>query len=109
MTTLTIPWAPRLILTERVFRLPIQASQTHVTLEADGFEHIANRWSQRDNAHYFYLKTPKTPGDYTLSAQQNNQQTHITIQVRTLSQLRQPFEFNQAQWPRRWHPLAATG
>lgn len=107
MATPAIPWSPRMILTGRVFRLPVQAQNTTLDLEANEFEQIEHRWSERDSAYYFYLRTPNTPGDYTVTAKQNGQTAQVTIQVRTLTQLRQPFEFNNAQWPRRW-PVGQT-
>ncbi|MDA0708602.1 MAG: heparinase II/III family protein [bacterium] len=107
MALLSIPWTPRVILSGRAFRLPVTASESAVDLTAAGFERISERWSARDSAHFFYLRAPETPGDYDLIARQNGQMVQVSIQVRSLTQLRQPFVYNQAQWPRRW-PLGQT-
>lgn len=105
MPNLRIPWAPRVILTGRVFRLPVQAPDDNIALEADGFQPIATRWVQADSALYHYLRTPQQPGDYTLTAHRNGCTAQIALQVRTLDDLRRPHTCNGAWWPRRW-PLS---
>ena len=98
----SIPWRPRVILPGRSFRLPVQATDDNIALEADHFETIATRWCERDTARYYYLRSPQKQGDYTLIATHNGNTEETTIQVRTLDDLRQPHTYNGAQWPRRW-------
>ena len=107
MSTVRIPWAPRVILTGRVFRLPVQGPETGITLMADGFERISDRFMARDSARYYYLQAPKKPGDFVIKAHLKDQVAETTVQVRTLDMLRQPHAFNGAQWPRRW-PVGET-
>ncbi|MBI2502199.1 MAG: hypothetical protein HYW07_03080, partial [Candidatus Latescibacteria bacterium] len=102
MSTLDIPWAPRVILAGRTFRLPVRAAQAPLAVQAPGFELLGQRWSSRDGAYYYYLRAPQTSGDYTLRALQQGQVAEAAIQVRSLDQLRQPCTFNGAAWPRRW-------
>ena len=97
-----IPWRPRVILPGRNFRLPVQATDDNIALEADHFETIATRWCERDTARYYYLRSPQKQGDYTLIATHSGNIAETTIQVRTLDNLRQPHTYNGAQWPRRW-------
>jgi hypothetical protein len=105
MSALSIPWSPRLILAGRAFRLPVQAAATSVELQAPGFALLGQRWSARDAAWYYYLRAPETSGDYPLRAVQQGQAVQVSVQVRSLDQLRRPHTFNGAAWPRRW-PLA---
>ena len=102
MSDVRIPWAPRVILAGRAFRLPVQAPDEQVDLEAEGFERIAARWASADSAVYHYLRAPQQPGDYTVRARRNGRISDASIQVRTLADLRRPHAFNGAQWPRRW-------
>lgn len=107
MSDLRIPWAPRVILTGRVFRLPVQAPDQNVELDAGGCVHLSDRWVPRDSARYFYLRAPNKPGDYILRATHAGKTAEATVQVRALDVLRHPHTFNGAQWPRRW-PLGQT-
>ncbi len=102
MPDLRIPWAPRVILTNRVFRLPVQAPDENITLDAGGFRQIGSRWAPTDSALYHYLRTPQQSGDYTIAAHHNGRTAQITLQVRTLDELRRPHTCNGSQWPRRW-------
>ncbi|MDA0747745.1 MAG: hypothetical protein O2954_14585, partial [bacterium] len=107
MSTIQIPWAPRAILVNRTFRLPVQAPDEHVTLEAEGFRLITSRWCAIDSAVYHYLTASNIPGDYTLRASHNRQTAEVTIQVRTLEEFRTIHQYNGATWPRRW-PVGQT-
>ena len=102
MADLNIPWAPRCILTGRVFRLPIQSDSENVELEAEGFVQCDHRFAKRDAAHYYYLRAPDESGDYTVRACGGGQSAAVEIEVRSLSELRRPRQYNGAQWPRRW-------
>ncbi len=102
-----IPWAPRVILAGRVFRLPVEAPDSDVTLEADGFRTIASWWAPADSAVYYYLLAPMESGDYEVLARSKDEVGRVTVQVRTLQDLRRPHTFNEAQWPRRW-PLGES-
>ena len=102
MSTIEIPWSPRLLLAGRVFRLPVQASHAPLDLKSAPFQEIDRRYSERDNAWYFYLRAPTASGDYTLTARQGEESTSAAIQVRTLNELRQPSKRSAASWPRRW-------
>ena len=99
---LTIPWSPRLILTGRTFRLPVQAPDASVDIEAGAFEELSRRWVERDGALYVYLRAPATPGDGTIEARHSGATAAVTVRVSSLDELRRPFEFNGATWPRRW-------
>jgi hypothetical protein len=100
MTAPAVPWSPRLILTGRTFRLPVQAAA--LAIQAPAFELLGQRWSSLDAAWYCYLRAPQTSGDHTLSVSQQGQVAEVVVQVRSLDQLRQPHAFNGAAWPRRW-------
>ena len=102
MADFRIPWAPRVVLAGRTFRLPVQAADGDVRLEAGDFGVIASRWSARDSAMYFYLRAPEKGGDFKVVAQQKGRTAEATVQVRGLEDLRRPHEYNGAQWPRRW-------
>ena len=102
MTTLHIPWSPRILLSGRTFRLPVQAADQNLEIEAEGFREITRRWSDRDQALFYYLQAPDNSGDYPISITHQDQTTRAQIQVRTLDDLRQPFKFNEVWWPRRW-------
>lgn len=106
MSALEIPWAPRVILADRTFRLPVRAAQAPFEIQAPGFELLDQRWSALDTAWYCYLRAPQASGDYTLRVLQQGQAAQVAIQVRNLDQLRQPHSFNGVAWPRRW-PLEA--
>ena len=101
-----IQWAPRLIMTDRLFRLPVETS-TEPRLEAEGFEQVAVRFSPRDRAWMFYMRSPSISGDYQLHATDTAGNSSSTnIRVRTLSEMRQPFDDEGTCWPRRW-PVGA--
>ena len=69
-----IPWRPRVILPGRNFRLPVQATDDNIALEADHFETIATRWCERDTARYYYLRSPSKAG--RLHPHRNTQRQH---------------------------------
>lgn len=102
MPDLSIPWYPRVLMTDRIFRLPVQADDDAIDLETGAFQPIASRWSPRDFARYYYIRTPDESGDYTVTARRKGQSVHAVIQVRTLDDLRRIHEYNGATWPRRW-------
>lgn len=97
-----IPWAPRLILTGRVFRLPVQSPDPEVRIQTEGFTEIDRRWSPRDSTLYVYLKAPETSGDFTVAAVRRDCIASAAVQVRSLAELRRPFAYNDSTWPRRW-------
>jgi len=102
MPHLRLPWAPRLLLTNRTFRLPVQTSGAEPDLHFAPFQILDRRWSAPDSAYFYYLRAPDQSGDYPLRASKDGQSAQLTVQVRTLNQLRQPFRYNGADWPRRW-------
>ena len=102
VSNVNIPWAPRVILAGRLFRLPVVAEVGEVGLEAGDFEVVDYRWSERDGAFFYYLKAPEQSGSYTVRAEQGGEGAQVQIQVRSLDELRQPHHYNGAQWPRRW-------
>ncbi|MSS73050.1 MAG: hypothetical protein EXS64_16385 [Candidatus Latescibacteria bacterium] len=102
MSNLQIPWAPRVVMAGRTFRLPVQSPDEGVTLEAGAFHVIASRWSARDSARFFYLRAPEEGGDHTIRARRKGQVAEATVRVRTLDDLRRPHTDNGATWPRRW-------
>ncbi len=102
MADISIPWAPRLVLSGRTVRLPVQATGEAPDLDAGEFELLDQRWSKRDKAFFYYLKAPEKSGDYALEAVQNGHSVRAIIQVRTLDDLRRPHEYNGVCWPRRW-------
>lgn len=106
MSALDLPWAPRVILAGRIFRLPVRAAEAPYEVQAPGFVLLGQRWSAHDSAWYCYVRVPQTSGDYTLRILQQGQAAEVTIQVRDLDQLRQQHPFNGLTWPRRW-PLEA--
>ncbi|MEE2658733.1 MAG: heparinase II/III family protein [Candidatus Latescibacterota bacterium] len=98
-----IAWSPRLILTERQFRLPVvSAPTTRPALSAPGFTLVDERYSARDRAWMFYLRAPPRPGDVDIEVRIGDHSDRCSIQVRGLAQLREPFEYNGVTWPRRW-------
>ena len=101
MTQLHIPWAPRVIMVGRVFRLPVVAAD-EPALEVAPFQLLERRFSNHDNAFYFYLKAPREGGAYVIRARQDGQETEVEIGVCSLEMLRRSHVFNGAQWPRRW-------
>ncbi len=107
MSGLSIPWAPRVLLVDRVFRLPVVSLNEDVPLHAEHFESISRRRVPADSATYHYLRAPSKSGDYDLYLEENDNTANATIQVRTLEEMRRPHKFNGAEWPRRW-PLGAT-
>lgn len=108
MTDVAIPWAPRVVLCDRVFRLPVVAAG-EVRLQASGFDQLDRRYSQRDGAWYFYLRTPATAGRYRIEARTAETPSAVAVDVTVadLGQLRAPHHFNGVDWPRRW-PLGAA-
>jgi hypothetical protein len=107
MADLSIPWRPRVIMPERTFRLPVTAEQDDLKMEAVDFKLMDSRWDDRDSARYYYFRSPSAPGDYTVTARCGEKTTATVIQVRSLSDLRQPQEYQGTTWPRRW-PLGAN-
>ena len=101
MTTVAIPWYPRILMTGRSFRLPV-VCRGDVELSCPDFIVEQQRYSAADGAHYFYLRAPQRPGTYALSARLGAEQCSRSIRVCGLEQLRAPHEYNGAQWPRRW-------
>lgn len=101
MTTVAIPWYPRILMTGRSFRLPV-VCRGDVELSCPDFVVEQQRYSAADGAHYFYLRAPQRPGTYALSARLGAEQCSQSIRVCGLEQLRAPHEYNGAQWPRRW-------
>ncbi|HJP32014.1 MAG TPA: hypothetical protein QGF95_15835 [Candidatus Latescibacteria bacterium] len=104
-----IQWTPRVILADRLFRLPVCGGPGEPpTLNAPGFVCVDQRWSRRDRAWMYYLQTPAVGGDYPLDvADDKGASDHTDVAVRSLDQLRQPFVDANTQWPRRW-PLGHT-
>jgi len=102
MSTIEIPWSPRLLLAGRTFRLPIRALDAPLDLDSTPFTELDRRYDQRDGAYYFYLRAPAESGDYTIGARQDGQRASTVVQVRTLNQLRQPTQHSNTCWPRRW-------
>ena len=103
MSAPSFPWAPRVILSGRNFRLPVRASGAQqLDLQAPDFQILDQRFCARDGAFYYYLKTPDKSGDYTIGATQQGRSAHLKIQVRSLDDLRRPQDYNGALWPRRW-------
>ena len=102
LTALRVCWAPRLLLTGRSFRLPVQTPGPEPQLQFAPFQLIDRRFSPSDDAFMYYLRAPQTSGDYTLSAECSGQSDALVVQVRTLQELRQCNRYNGAEWPRRW-------
>jgi hypothetical protein len=102
-----MPWAPRVLLTERLFRLPIQAKHEAVDLQVKPFVVVDQRWSEQDAAFFYYLRAPAQSGNYVLRAVQGGQSAEVVVQVRTLNELRRAEVFNGVDWPRRW-PVGQT-
>lgn len=102
MPEISIPWHPRMLMVDRVFRLPVSASEHPVTILAGPVKICSSRWDSRDGAWYYYLKTPSEAGDYVIEVRQGTGTARVEIQVRTLDQMREPREFNGLVWPRRW-------
>ncbi len=109
MTEPRFPWVPRLILRGRAFRLPVQAGEPDIQLQAPDFEALGCRWSARDGAVYCYLRAPRTSGDFPLRVSAGGQTAQARLQVCSLDELRRPFDFNGATWPRRWPAAAGAG
>ena len=99
---LRIRWAPRLLMTGRSFRLPVQTAGPEPVLQFAPFTLVDRRFSPRDDAFMYYLRAPQTSGDYTLSAECGEQSDARVVQVRTLDELRQCQRYNGAAGPRRW-------
>jgi hypothetical protein len=102
-----ILWTPRVILTGRLFRLPIAGvSDQPPGLQAPGFELVDRRWSPRDKAWMHYLRAPAQSGEYPVAVTTATCDTtgddSTTIAVRSLDDLRQPWTEAGAWWPRRW-------
>ena len=99
-------WSPRTIMTGRLFRLPV-SGKDRPTLAADHFELVDERWSPRDAAWMFYLRSPARSGDYDIVATNTaGESSIVTVRVRNLHQLRQPIDDDGTVWPRRW-PVGA--
>jgi len=102
-----ILWTPRVILTDRLFRLPVSGdADKKPTLNAPGFESVDHRWSPRDRAWMFYLRTPASGGDYPIAVT-SAPGASATISVCSLDELRQPRTDGATCWPRRW-PLGRS-
>ena len=99
---LGVPWAPRLILAGRTFRLPVQSPSADVVVQLDGCTERGRRWSEREGVLYLYLEAPVADGVCTIQLRCGNAESAVSIEVRTLQVLRQVFEYNGATWPRRW-------
>lgn len=98
-----IPWSPRVILTNRLFRLPVQGpASAPPTLHAPGFDLVDSRWSSRDRAWMFYLRSPGRSGDFDIEVRSAEHSDSVTVQVRSLADLRSPSHYNGVDWPRRW-------
>jgi len=111
LSGLRIPWSPRILLADRTFRLPVVSNSEELPLQAEDFKVISKRRVPADSATYHYLRAPSKSGDYTLSASEKGDSATVTIQIRTLDELRHTREFNGAVWPRRWplgQPFATT-
>jgi len=102
MADIGIPWSPRVVLTGRNLRLPVQVSEGKSKLDIGDFQLLDQRWSVRDEAFFYYLEAPQQSGDYTIRAKLDDQIAETVIQVRSLDDLRQPHPFNGVYWPRRW-------
>jgi len=97
-----IKWSPRLIMTGRLFRLPV-GGEERPSLQADGFELVAERFSRRDRAWMHYLRGPPRGGDYEISATDGSgASSTVVVSVRSPDELRQPFTDSGTCWPRRW-------
>ena len=94
-------------MTGRRFRLAVQAPNEDVTVEAEGCDELARRWSPADQSVYVYLTVPATPGDLCVRAKHAGEAAEETVQVRTLEQFRACHTFNGVDWPRRW-PLGKS-
>lgn len=105
--TVQIPWVPRLVLAGRDIRLPVQSPRRELEVDTAGFRLLDQRYSEPDAAFFYYLTTPSAAGDYELTFSADGATAHAPIQVRTLEQLRQPFDYNGITWPRRW-PLGQS-
>jgi hypothetical protein len=102
-----ILWTPRVILTDRLFRLPVGGGPGKPpTLDAPGFDLVDRRFSRRDQAWMFYLRTPASGGDYPIAVT-SAPDALATIAVRSLDQLREPRADAGTWWPRRW-PLGGS-
>ena len=99
-----------MILTGRTFRMPVYTSDSSVNISTGRFDRLADRWAPSDSARYYYLRASEVSGDFEIRVQERDMITAKavqTVQVRTLNELRNPFRYNDAQWPRRW-PLGKT-
>ena len=83
-------------MSDRVFRLAVEAEEIPLTLVAPSFEEIQRRYSTRDGAYYLYLRTPMTSGEHELVVYQQQRQASVRIQVRSLNELRKTQQFNGA-------------
>ena len=103
MTAFSIPWRPRVVLADRVFRLPVAVERNvALTLDAPGFTVIDSRWEPRSSARYYYLRSPDAAGTYTLTVRHAAQAVSTVIHVRSLGDLRAFQTYKGAVWPRRW-------
>ena len=101
MSTLNIPWHPRILYKGRRFRLPVQ-NTTRIDLSCPGFVIEHKRFSVHENAWFFYLRAPENTGDYTITAISETKSVNVTIRICSLRELRTPHKFNGEYWPRRW-------
>ena len=102
MAELSIPWAPRQILSGRAFRMPVRTQAADVVLEEGAFPVLARRRVEQDGAFYYYLRAPEVGGDHEIVVRSGQQTARPVVQVRTLGELRGSQEYNGAMWPRRW-------
>jgi hypothetical protein len=106
--TPTFAWSPRLLLTDRTVRLPLRTTDPGaVDVDLDGFVEVSRRFCERHATLYLYLQAPAAAGNRRLTARDGLGAATVDIGVRTLAQLRRPFEHNGAAWPRRW-PLGQS-
>ena len=97
-----LPWAPRVVLAGRVFRLPVHSTGPQPQVDFGPFQIVDRRFARREGAFMYYLRAPSVSGDYVLRAQSRERSAAVTVQVRTLEELRQASQYNGLSWPRRW-------
>ncbi|NKB67687.1 MAG: hypothetical protein GKR89_11540 [Candidatus Latescibacteria bacterium] len=97
-----LPWVPRVIMSGRRFRLPVQAKGDWPEVDFGPMKIIDRRYARRDGAYMYYLQAPSDSGDYILRATSQGRTDSVTVQVRTLDQLRRTSSYNGLSWPRRW-------
>ncbi len=103
MSTLAIPWSPRLLLTGRTFRLPVQTTNDDaIDVDAHPFTLLDRRYSARDGAWFLYLRAPTEETDAEIVVRQGEQTAIARIGVCALSTFRQHAARDSDPWPRRW-------